>query len=854
MAKKPRFLTFLVVAVGLIAGLFIVGLIWASALDIPDFESFESRKVIQSTKIYDRTGQVLLYDVHGNIKRTNVALEEIPPNVKNATVAIEDTGFYNHIGISFSSIIRAFLANIKSGGISQGGSTITQQLVKNTFLTPEQTVSRKIKELVLALKVERVFSKDKILELYLNEIPYGASNYGVEAASESFFNKKVNELTLAEAAYLAALPKAPTYYSPYGPHRDALEERKNIILKRMLNLAYLTQEEYEQAKNEKVVFSAKGDESLKAPHFVVYIKNYLAEKYGEDFVEQGGLKVITTLDYNLQQKAETLVKKYAEENEKKFSAYNAGLVGLDPKTGQILVMVGSRDWAGESRPQGCLAGLNCKFEPKPNVTAYGKGRQPGSAFKPFVYATAFKKGFTPSTAIFDLPTEFNASCNPDGTPGPGAKAEECYHPQNYDNVFRGPITFREALAQSINVPSVKVLYLAGLKDSLETAKDMGITTLTDEGRYGLTLVLGGGEVYLLEMVNAYSVFAADGIKNPLVAILKVEDGQGKIAEEFLPRPRPALEPNIARLVNDILSDNEARAPAFGESSFLYFPERPVAVKTGTTNDYRDAWVIGYTPNFALGVWAGNNDNSSMEKKVAGFIAAPLWNAFLKEVFNPSADGTYSGLAKEEFIKPEWPDAKNLKPPLKGVWQGGQVYKIDKISKKLATKFTPPDLIEEKVLTQVHSILYWLNKNDPQGSTPPNYQDSQLALWEKPIRIWAQNQKMREQTEIDIPKELDDVHKPEYRPVVRVLSPQENMIFKPGGTIKVVTESQGHFPISQIDFFLNDVYLGSVVRPPFDFSFALSDLPASLDETILKLVVYDQVKNSAAYSQPIKIEN
>ncbi|MEK9209366.1 MAG: penicillin-binding transpeptidase domain-containing protein, partial [Patescibacteria group bacterium] len=518
----------------------------------------------------------------------------------------------------------------------------------------------------------------------------------------------------------------------------------------------------------------------------------------------------------------------------------------DPKTGQILVMVGSRDWASESRPQGCIAGLNCKFEPKPNVTAYGKGRQPGSAFKPFVYATAFKKGFLPSTAIFDLETEFNASCNPDGTPGPGVKPEECYHPQNYDNVFRGPITFREALAQSINVPSVKVLYLAGLKDSLQAAKNMGITTLTDESRYGLTLVLGGGEVYLLEMVGAYSVFAADGVKNPTVAVLKVEDGQGKIAEEFSPKPEPALEPNIARLINDILSDNKARAPAFGESSFLYFPERPVAVKTGTTNDYRDAWVIGYTPNFALGVWAGNNDNSSMEKKVAGFIAAPLWNAFFKEVFN-------AGLTKEEFPKPELPDSNTLKPTLKGAWQGGNVYKIDKISGKLATEFTPPDLIEEKVLTQVHSILYWLNKSDPQGPTPPNLEDSQFALWENPIRTWAQNQKISEQTEADIPTESDDVHKPEYQPVVRVLSPQEGTVFKPDGVVKVVTESQGHFPISQIDFFLNDVYLGSAVHPPFDFSFALSETQVFLGEAILKLIIYDQVKNSAALSRPIKIE-
>jgi len=673
---------------------------WAANLKIPDLQSFNERKVIESTKIYDRTGKILLWDIHQNIQRTVVAFDQISRHIKNATVAIEDSSFYQHKGVDLRAIMRALFVDFITGSAKQGGSTITQQLVKNTFFTREKSLERKIKELILAIKMEKVLSKEEILNLYLNEIPYGGSSYGIEAASQNFFNKPARELSLAESAYLASLPKAPTYYSPYGEHRNELEERKNLVLSRMAELGFITKEEREEAKKEKVKFVSKGDNSLKAPHFSIFIRSYLEKKYGKDAVEEDGLKVITTLDYEMQQVAEELVAKFAAENKGKFNASNAGLVAIDPKTGQILAMVGSKDY------------FNTEEEGNFNITL--ALRQPGSSIKPFVYATAFKKGYTPNTVVFDLPTEFNASCNPDGTPQIGVKPEDCYMPENYDNRYRGPISLRNALAQSINVPSVKVLYLAGLRDSLQTSRDMGITSLTDPDRYGLTLVLGGGEVTPLELTGAYAVFANNGVRNPVTGILKIEDRNGKNLEKFTSSPQQVIDKNISLLISDILSDNEARAPAFGERSYLYFPDRPVAVKTGTTNNYRDAWVMGYTPNLAVGVWCGNNDNTPMQKKVAGFIAAPLWNAFMTEALK--------NLPQEDFEKPiPLPEPKLI---LAGDWLG-----------QATSTATTPQIYP--VSSGVHSILYWLNKNDPLGPQPANpEEDPQFRLWEWPVAKWA----------------------------------------------------------------------------------------------------------------------
>ncbi|MBI5045601.1 MAG: transglycosylase domain-containing protein [Candidatus Niyogibacteria bacterium] len=839
-----------------VSGILMVGVfsIWVLLISvkIPDFNTLLNRKVVQSTKIYDKTGKVSLYDVHQDIKRTVISFAEMPRQIKNATVAIEDDNFYYHGGIAPFSILRALLTDIFTGAKKQGGSTITQQLVKNSFLTPEKTFSRKLKELVLAIKIEQKYSKEKILELYLNEIPYGSSSYGIEAASQTFFNKRAKDLTLAESAYLAALPQAPSYYSPFGLHAKELKSRKDLILAKMADLKFITEEEKEAAQKENVVFIAKDDaNTLKAPHFVMMVKDYLENKYGEDLVASGGLKVTTTLDWDLQKKAEVTINQFAEENLNKFNAHNTGMVATDPKTGKLLVMAGSKNYFAPPEPENCVPGLSCKFEGNFNVTL--ALRQPGSAFKPFAYATALKKGYAPDTALFDLQTEFNPRCNPDLKAQEKETAEklknnpqykdECYHPENYDHVFRGPITMREALAQSINVPAVKTLYLAGFTDTLKTAKSMGITTLNDPERYGLTLVLGGGEVKLLDIVGAYGVFGNDGVRTTPTFIEKVEDANGKVLEEYQKKEEKILEPQIARLINSVLSDNRARVPAFGENSPLYFPGRDVAAKTGTTNDSRDAWIIGYTPNFALGAWAGNNDNSQMEKKVAGFIVAPMWNAFFKEALK--------SMPAENFIAPENPLAP--KPVLRGEWRGGRVYLVDSVSKKLATDFTPPELTEEKVLTQIHSILYWLDKNNPLGPSPADPDsDPQFRMWEWPVRKWAAEQGIIEQTETDLPKTFDNIHKPEHAPNIRLTKPSGALSLS-AESLDIKVEIFSPYKIRQVDFFLDNTYIGSKKIAPYEINFNLSQLSSIPNQIDLMIKAYDEVGNIGKLEQILNFQ-
>lgn len=825
--RKVHSLLWGIVKLIVIIGLFGAGtlFIWASSLSIPELDSFEKRKIRQSTKIYDRTGEILLYDIHENIQRTVISLSEVSRNVKNAAVAIEDAGFYEHNGIQPKAILRAVLVNLglKSGYSGQGGSTITQQVVKNSILTPEKKISRKLKEWILALKLEKERTKEQILELYLNESPYGGNIYGIEEASNIFFGKSAADLTLAEASYLAALPQAPTFYSPYGNNKEKLDERKNLVLNRMFENGFITKDEYENALAEQVEFSPQRDVGINAPHFVFFVREYLESKYGKRAVEEKGFKVITTLDFDLQQKAEEIIFKFAHENEEKFNARNAGLVAVDPKTGQILVMVGSRDYFDE------------EIEGNFNV-AINPNRQPGSAFKPFVYATAFKKGYTPETTVFNLKTQFQTTCKPEDLDTKGEEGkEECYSPVNYDGVFSGPITFRNALAQSVNVPAVKVLYLSGLRDSLRTAKDMGIKGLADISRYGLTLVLGGGEVSLLNMTSAYGVFANEGIRNEPVSILRIEDGVGNIIEEFTQRNETVIPRNVALQISDILSDEEARAPAFGHHSYLYFAGRDVAVKTGTTNDYRDAWIIGYTPNISVGTWAGNNDNTSMEKRVAGFIVAPMWNAFMQEALAVIDD--------EKFKRPAEVDGSKLKPVLKGVWRGGVEYTIDTISGKLASAFTPEETKEDKVLTNVHSILYWVDKEDPNGRVPEKPEDTpQFRFWEYSVEKWAALNGFASTSIADIPREIDDVHKPEFAPKITIMSPSSSMQYGKNSKITVTINNSSKYPLTKVDIFVNDIFIGSSKRVPFSFSFTPNDLDLLEAQNRLKVIGYDAVRN------------
>ncbi len=804
-------------------GLFGLGSIalWVATMRIPDLNSFEVRRVTESTKIYDRTGSILLYDVHNSIRRTIIPFEDISRNIKNATVAIEDAEFYQHSGIRPLSFLRAVIANLQTGSFGQGGSTITQQVVKNSLLTTEKRVSRKIKEWILAVKLERIIGKDEILSHYLNETPYGGNVYGVEEATQAFLGKRASDVTLAEAAYIAALPQAPTYYSPYGNNRTALDARKNLVLLKMLENSFISKEEYDEAVKAVVEFKPPEEYGIKAPHFVLFVKEQLEERYGKEAVENGGLKVVSTLDYDLQKKAEEIVKKNALENKEKFNAENAGLVAIDPKNGHILAMVGSRDYFDKE--------IDGNF----NVTL--AKRQPGSSFKPFVYATAFKKGYLPETVLFDVKTEFSTECNPDGTPLVPGNENRCYMPENYDHIYRGPVSLRNALAQSINVPAIKTLYLAGLPESLETARDFGISSLSDVGRYGLTLVLGGGEVSLLELTNAYGVFATGGIRHPHQSIVSITTPTGE--NEVLPpeNTRRVLDESVALMISDVLSDNVARAPAFGENSYLNISNHEVAVKTGTTNDYRDAWIVGYTPNIVVGAWAGNNDNSSMEKKVAGFIIAPLWNEFTTFALER--------LPKEPFPQPPSIDLDSVKPQIRGVWQGNDRYIVDTISGKLKTEYTPKETQEERYVRSIHSILHWVDKKDPRGPIPQNPEkDPQYTLWEYGVRLWALERGLFDEATSSIPTAYDDVHGPQFNPkiVVGGLIPDQQI--NQNNRISISVTSQGFYPLSRVDYFINNKLIGTVSKAPFIFSFTPRYVEGITQKNELLIVAHDSVKN------------
>ncbi|MDE2188560.1 MAG: transglycosylase domain-containing protein, partial [Patescibacteria group bacterium] len=611
--------------------LIIVGIVvvWISTLKIPDLSSFDTRQISQSTKIYDRTGTVLLYDLNAGSKRTIVPLSAISPNIQKATLAIEDANFYQHGGIDFKAILRALIADITHGGVREGASTITQQVIKNAILTNTQTLTRKIEEAILAEKLERVMTKNQILETYLNEAPYGGNMYGVEEASETFFGVSASSTDIAESAYLAAVLQAPTYYSPYGPNKAALDNRQHLVLSKMREYGFITQSQYNQAMAENVVFLTRNIQGIKAPHFVMYVINRLINTYGEDMVENGGLKVITSLDYNIQSKAEDVITKFGPDMSSNFNASNTAMVAINPKTGDILAMVGSRDY------------FNQKIDGSFNVAI--AQRQPGSTFKPFVYATAFQKGFTPDTELWDVPTQFSPNCNPDGTTkNPNASSTKiCYSPVEYDNQYEGPMTARYALPQSRNIPAVQMLYMAGIPDSIKTAQAMGITSLTDPNRYGLSLVLGGGEVSLLDLTSAYSVFANDGVRNPYRSILEVDDNQGNVLYQASLNPVQVIPAQPAREINQILSDTKNRMSSI--QSLTAPLNRQIAVKTGTTNDYRDVWTMGYTPDIAVGFWAGNNNNSPMKDAISALIITPVWAAFMTEI-NDS-------LPKSTFISP-----------------------------------------------------------------------------------------------------------------------------------------------------------------------------------------------------------
>lgn len=795
--KRGCFINLIFIFLGLgllVAGIFVI---WISTLNLPDFTALTNRKIQSSTKIYDRTGKVLLYDLNRDIKKTVIPYQQIGTNIMNATVAIEDSDFYKHRGIRISSIIRATIWTKLTGKRVQGGSTITQQLVKNILLTSNRSVARKVKEWILAVKLETIMSKQKILTLYLNNLPYGGNIYGIDEASKAFFGVEPINLNITQAAYLASIPNAPSYYSPYGSHLKELRDRKNLVLQRELDLNFITKDQYDKAIKNKVTFLPKQPVNIAAPHFVFFVEKYLKQKYGKNALLSGGLKIITTLDYSLQEKVQKIVADQVKINEKRGGS-NAAAVVIDPKTGQILAMVGSRNYFDK--------------EIDGNFNVATALRQPGSSFKPIVYALAFKDGYTDKTTLFDVPTEFNSSCSPQGFPlSESAKDTKCYMPTNFNSKIRGPMTLRDALAQSINIVAVKLLYLVGVNNTLRLAHNLGITSLNDPSRYGLSLAIGGGETSLLDMTSAYSVFANDGIRNPYQSILSIQDSSGKTLEKYQTKSYRVLDPNVTRVLSSILSDNVARTPTFGPKSMLVIPEHQVAVKTGTTNKDKDAWTIGYTPSFVVGVWAGNNDDTPM-KGGSVAMASPIWNAIMKYNLKKNPQ-------KETFPNPD-PIKPQLPPIIRGLWMGGDTFKIDKISGGLATQYTPKEDIKEISITNVHTILYWINKENPLGTKPTTITDPLYTNWEYGVANWWQKNKNNYPiiTKANIPTYEDNVHTQASKPLFLITGINSNDVYREDKPIYITIKPKSENQIKKIDIYINNTYFTSLRNYPFKTSF------------------------------------
>ncbi len=626
--------------------------------DIPNPTKLTRIPAPVSTQIFDRKGR-LLYEFFQDKNRTPIKLKDLPPYVSQASIAIEDKNFYHHHGLDLLGIARAGFKTV-TGQRLEGGSTITQQLVKIALLNdPSRTIIRKLREAALALLTEAVYGKDQILELYLNHIPYGGTAYGIESAAMQYFDKHASQLSLGEAALLAALPQSPSRYSPFGAHPETAKARQQLVLNRMVEDKYITADQAQQAFAEPLKYSTSGV-SIKAPHFVFWVKDQLVERYGEDQVSLGGLRVTTSLDLDLQNTFQASLS--AQVNKlKKLRVGNGAAIVTQPRTGEVLAMIGSRDYFDT--------------EHDGNVNVALAPRQPGSSIKPLNYATGLLLGYNPATMYLDIPTCFNQA------------GQKQYCPKNYDGSFHGPVQMRFALGNSYNIPAVKQLALNGVSTLIATASAMGITTWTDPSHYGLSLTLGGGEVKMVDMAVAFGVFANEGVRVPLHPILKVETYQGQVLDEYAPteiadyvgtlhqdwetfwkssrtttvlgdstntpatptglkgffsrQPTPIPVPPVTNpkdsiktvlpeevtfLISHILLDNNARMGSFGPTSQLVIPKRTISVKTGTTNDLRDNWTIGYTPDYLVAVWVGNNDNSPMSYIASGITgAAPIWH-------------------------------------------------------------------------------------------------------------------------------------------------------------------------------------------------------------------------------------
>jgi 1A family penicillin-binding protein len=590
--------------------------------DLPSIMDLTQKNPLLTTKILDRYGRVL-FRIYEDENRTLVPLAEISQPMIQATLAIEDKNFYQHYGFSPLGILRAAWANFQGEQIEQGGSTITQQLVKNRLLTPERTWQRKLKELVLAVVAEGTYTKNQILEMYLNQVAYGGSTYGVEEAAWRYFHKSARDLNLAEAALLAGLPQAPSVYSPFGSNPELAFTRQEEVLRRLLEEGYITQEQWQEARHIPITF-AEDRIDIQAPHFVMYVKRLLAQQFGEAAVQTGGLEVTTTLDLSLQKESEKILGQELLRLAP-LNVGNGAVLVTNPKTGEILSMVGSRDYFD--------------FAHDGQVNVVLRPRQPGSAIKPLTYALALEAGKTPATIIDDSPVVYQTVGSPP------------YAPKNYDGRFHGQVTLRTALASSYNVPAVKTLAELGVSAMLDRAAEAGITTWQDSSRFGLSLTLGSGEVTMLDMAKLYGTFANYGaLVNPN-PILEVKNYKGEVLyrNDCVQGAVPCavdqvFSPPAAYLITDILADNRARTPAFGPQSVLHIPGYEVAVKTGTTNSLRDNWTIGYTTDRLVAVWVGNNDNTPMSQVASGITgASPIWNKTMRLLLNPQSPHVFAPL-------------------------------------------------------------------------------------------------------------------------------------------------------------------------------------------------------------------
>lgn len=733
LSKLSRYLFFGVI--GLVV-LFFLLFIWYSR-DLPTPGKLVNAQQSDATRIYDRK-EKLLYSVYKDENRTYVKLAEIPKQLQEATIAIEDRNFYKNQGFSITGYLRA-VGNIILLRKLQGGSTITQQLVKNVLLSSERTLPRKIKELILSLQVDKKYSKDQILEMYLNDVGYGGTAVGVEAASQLYFGKEVKDLTLAQSALIAGLPQSPTAYSPLSGNKYYID-RSEQVLTAMQEERYITERQKLDsiAQIKKMKFDQKEAGSIKAPHFVMYVKKLLADKFGDQMVENGGLQVVTTLDYDIEKKAEEIVKEEIEKL-KIYRATNGAAVVMDPKTGEILAMVGSKDY------------FDTKNDGNFNAAVDGQ-RQPGSSLKPVMYATAFEKGYTPATMLMDLKTDF-----PSGDP-----EHPIYTPVNYDGKYAGPVQVRFALGNSLNVPAVKLLAKVGIKDVMQKAYDMGIENWkpTNEAveNVGLSLVLGGRETTLLHEVTAFSVFADGGIRHDPVAILKVTDKKGNVLYENKNQEgRRILSSEVSYLISHILFDNNARTSAFGPNSYLNIPGRTVSAKTGTTDEKRDNWTLGYTPSYVVGVWVGNNDNSTMNQAIASGVtgASPIWNKIMTAVLK--------GKPVEQFKKPDNVIAMEIDAYGGGIPVDGQpkrteyfvkgteptrpgdIYQKIKISKADNNKLANQAEIEKNEYDTKDFIVF--KEADPVSDDGKN-------RWQEAIDAWV-NEKLKDDKKYHPPTETSD---------------------------------------------------------------------------------------------------